>query len=66
VSKSLLDPVLLSFSEKRKAQKAKYFGELFPMQTVGGPSFDAYTFFQEDKDTHLPKGIVKLDLRSIP
>ena len=44
-------------------QKAKYMGELFPASTIaatGGLSF--LEFFQTDKDTGRPKGIIAIDL----
>ena len=58
-----LDPILLTFDPGRAAQKAKYMGELFPASVVadsGGLSF--LEFFQTDKETGRPKGIVALDL----
>lgn len=63
VDGSKLDPVLLRFDNRRAAQKAKYLGELFPAQvqdTTTGLTF--IEFFQLDKDTGRPKGIVALDL----
>lgn len=36
VDPALLDPVLLDFSEGRRAQKAKYRGELFPVEPSQG------------------------------
>lgn len=59
-----LDPVLLIFDDSRAAQKAKYLGELFPAQlTEGGSGGSFLEFFQVDKETGNPKGIVALDLR---
>ena len=61
-----LDPVLLTFDPGRAAQKAKYMGELFPASVVadsGGLSF--LEFFQTDKETGRPKGIVALDLEGL-
>ena len=59
-----LDPVLLTFDDRRAAQKAKYLGELFPAQlTEGGSGGSFLEFFQVDKETGNPKGIVALDLR---
>ena len=58
-----LDPVLLTFDAGRAAQKAKYLGELFPatiIADVDGLSF--LEFFQTDKETGRPKGIVAIDL----
>ena len=59
----LLDPVLLTFDAGRAAQKATYMGELFPASVVanaGGLSF--IDFFQIDKETGDPKGIIAIDL----
>ena len=62
VDPTLLDPVLLDFSNKRVKQKAKYGGELFVSSSVSGPDGRTFLeFFQEDQDG-VPKGIVALDL----
>jgi hypothetical protein len=62
VSSQLIDPVLIDFSKKRSAMKAKYGGELFlttlPATREGKPFI---TFFQEDRQGK-PKGIIRLDL----
>ena len=59
-----LDPVLLDFANGRAAQKARFGGELFPVQTPNGPSGKTFfEFFQIDKQTGDPKGIIALDLR---
>ena len=63
VDPTALDPVLLTFDPGRATQKAKYMGELFPASTVVnsiGLSF--YEFFQRDKYTGVPKGIIAIDL----
>ena len=63
VEPEALDPVLLTFDPGRTTQKAKYMGELFPASVVadtGGLSF--LEFFQTDKDTGRPKGIIAIDL----
>lgn len=61
-----LDPVLLDFSNGRAAQKAKYFGELFPAEFREGASGKTWlNFFQEDTDGR-PKGIVAIDLTRLP
>lgn len=65
VDSGMLDPVLLTFSNKRAAQKAKYLGELFPAAVPaasGGPLF--VDFFQIDKASGDPKGIILVDPRS--
>ena len=60
------DPVLLTFANRRAAQKAKYFGELFPADMVeGGSGLTFLNFFQRDKDTGRAKGILALDLGSL-
>ena len=59
-----LDPVLLDFANGRAAQKARFGGELFPAQTPNGSSGKTFLeFFQIDKQTGGPKGIIALDLR---
>jgi hypothetical protein len=67
VNPDLLDPVLLTFANRRAAQKAKYSGELFPMQAtaenITGRTF--LEFFQIDKKTGEQKGIIQLDLRRL-
>ncbi len=63
VDPEALDPVLLTFDPGRAMQKAKYMGELFPASIIadtGGLSF--LEFFQTDKDTGRPKGIIAIDL----
>jgi len=66
VNPQLVDPVLFDFRSGRAAQKAKYKGELFPADFsagIGGRTF--LEFFQVDKSTGNPKGIVVVDLRSL-
>ena len=63
VDPTALDQVLLTFDPGRAAQKAKYMGELFPASVIAntdGLSF--LEFFQTDKDTGRPKGIIAIDL----
>jgi hypothetical protein len=58
-----LDPVFGVFNHGRAAQKAKYLGEYFPSSLVeGGTGHTFVEFFQVDKDTGDPKGVVVLDL----
>ena len=69
VSLSKLDPVLLDFSNGRLAQKVKYGGELFPSSNCAelhSPRRTFLDFFQSDKQTGKPKGIVAIDLRRLP
>ena len=63
VDPAALDPVLLTFDPGRATQKAKYMGELYPASIIAdaeGLSF--LEFFQTDKDTGMPKGILAIDL----
>jgi hypothetical protein len=67
VHRALLDPILLNFAHRRAAQRLKYGGELFPADwsaEVGGTNF--LQFFQRDKQTGQPKGIVAIDLEGLP
>jgi len=62
-----LDPVLLTFANRREAQKRKYSGELFPADWAAdahGTNF--LRFFQRDKDTGQIKGIIAIDLGELP
>lgn len=59
----VLDPVLLTFDAGRLTQKVKYLGELFPASaTASGDGFSFLEFFQIDKETGDPKGIIAIDL----
>lgn len=63
VDPAALDPVLLDFSERRKAQKERFGGELFPADTAAEPAGTRFLdYFQRDRDTGDPKGIVQIDL----
>jgi hypothetical protein len=55
-----LDPVLLNFDNLRAAQKTKYFGEMFVVQLPQQPGL--LPFFQKEKTTDLPKGIIRITL----
>jgi len=60
------EPVLLDFSNRRAAQKVKFGGELFPAQAQANPAGALFLdFFQCDKNTGDPKGIIAIDLRSL-
>ncbi|OWK37392.1 DUF6932 family protein [Fimbriiglobus ruber] len=55
----LVEPVFFDFRNKRAAQKAKYGGEFFPSTgDADGCGKTFFDFFQQDKSTGLPKGIV--------
>ena len=63
IDPEVLDPVLLTFDPGRTTQKAKYLGELFPaaaLADVNGLSF--LDFFQQERDSGKPKGIIAIDL----
>ena len=55
-----LDPVLLDFKNKRENQKKKYLGELFLFSGWAAPGHTFLTYFQKDKDTGKPKGIIHI------
>nr|WP_199897754.1 hypothetical protein [Acetobacter okinawensis] len=57
-----LDPVLLDFSNKRAAQKRKFLGEMFPAFTNNGPGEIFLEFFQIEKFSGQPKGIIRVFL----
>jgi len=57
-----LDPVLLDFSNKRRAQKEKFHGECFPVSATAKPGSSFIDFFQVDKHAERNKGIIRLRL----
>lgn len=59
---NLLDPVFLNFSDNRKEQKKKYYGEFFPANNLADGTAPFIDFFQIDKFTGKQKGIIKIDL----
>jgi hypothetical protein len=65
VDPDLLDPVLLDFNSGRAAMKAKYGGELFPASMQAAPGILYRDFFQRDRNG-VPKGVVNIDLGSLP
>lgn len=63
---SLLDPVLDDFDNERFAMKKKYGGEYFPSEWIECGSFEPFEiFFQHDKNGRA-KGVVLLDLGTLP
>ena len=64
VNPEKLNPVLLDFSPKgRSIMKEKYKGDLFPAEIPEGASGKLFLdFFQTDKITGEPKGIIALDI----
>jgi hypothetical protein len=62
-----LDPIFRDFSNGRAAQKARFYGEFFPASLPEGVTGLTFLeFFQQDKDTGEPKGIVAIELRREP
>lgn len=67
VNPVLLDPVLLDFDHQRLRQKIVYFGELFPAHWPANAAGQRFLeFFQVDKHTGSPKGIVLLNVQELP
>lgn len=67
VDPDLLDPVLLTFANKRAEQKARFGGELFPAEWRAHPRGTRFLdYFQQDNVTGERKGIVSLDLEGSP
>lgn len=64
VDLSLLDPVLLDFSNQRAAMKAKYKGELFPAHFDAGTGTLFRDFFSTDRNG-VAKGVIEIDLGSL-
>ena len=63
----LLDPALFDFSNQRRAQKERFGGELFPATMPAGPGYaDFLDYFQHERDTAVPKGIVAINLKDLP
>ena len=61
-----LDPVLIRHSDGRRAMNAKYFGDIFPwghQAVLNGPIYRE--FFQTDRNG-VAKGIVEIDLGTLP
>lgn len=62
VDPALLDPVLLEFSNRRAAQKARYAGEMFPSSMPADASGIPFVeFFQRNKNGQA-RGIVRIRL----
>lgn len=66
VDPMLLHPVFFDFRAKRAAQKARYFGELFPANVQAAVGYNYFQFFQQDSDSGMPKGIVAIDVQRLP
>ena len=63
VNEDNLDPVFLDFDDHRARQKARFLGEYFPADVPEGVSGKTFLeFFQRDKESGEPKGIVALNM----
>ena len=66
VDARLLDPTLLDFTNRRQAQKLAFGGELFPADWEADEQGRTFLeFFQTDQQAR-PKGIIVIDLRTLP
>lgn len=65
VDPAKLDPVLLTFDNKRQAQKQKYRGELFIKDSSADGRRSFFEFFQIDKYSGKPKGIIRISLMGL-
>jgi hypothetical protein len=61
-----LDPVFLDFTNKRQAMKNKFGGEFFPASAPNTPTQTFFDFFQIEKFTGQPKGILLIVLTADP
>lgn len=62
VDPSKLDLELLDFSDGRREQKLKYGGEFFPSSAEADGSRTFVEYFQTDRHTGKPKGIIRIRL----
>ena len=66
VDPRLLNPTLLDFSNRRQAQRLTFGGELFPADWEADEQGRTFLeFFQTDQEA-VPKGIIAIDLRTLP
>ena len=66
VKEELLSPIFLEFSNLRQSQKQAFGGEFFPADWLADRQGRTYLeFFQTDLEGN-PKGIVAIDLRTLP
>jgi hypothetical protein len=57
-----LDPVILDTDPPRLAQKLRFSGDLLPNVVEGSSGMPFLDFFQEDKHTGEPRGIVEIQI----
>lgn len=60
-----LDRVFLHFENGRAAQKLRFGGEFFPSHFLADSAHPFLDFFQIDKESGLPKGIIALTPASV-
>ena len=66
VDPSKLNPIFLDFENGRRRQKAEFGGELFPSKISESKSGQLFIdFFQVDKNSGKPKGIVAINLKTL-
>ncbi len=66
VDPRLLNTTLLDFTNRRQAQKLTFGGELFPADWEADEQGRTFLeFFQTDQQA-IPKGIIAIDLRTLP
>ena len=66
VDPGLLNATLLDFSNRRQVQKMAFGGELFPADWEADEHGRTFLeFFQTDQQA-IPKGVVAVDLRTLP
>ena len=67
VDPARLEGELLDFSDARAAQKARYGGELFPVEASAEPAGTTFLdYFQRDRESGEPKGIIAITLGDLP
>lgn len=64
VDDSKLDPTLLDFKDMRKNQKKHFGGEFFFSSEAAAHGISFLAYFQNDKHTGKPKGIIRLSIPS--
>ncbi|HLH21325.1 MAG TPA: hypothetical protein VK066_02305 [Chloroflexota bacterium] len=65
VNFGILDPLLKFLDIGRPGQRVKYGGDLFPAEiSVNRTGIRFLEYFQRDKDTQAPKGIIAINLEA--
>lgn len=66
VDSSRLDPAILNVTPPRLAQRVKYGGDILPNPSGPNIGYSFVDFFQLDKVTGDPKGILLVHLNTLP